>query len=98
MASIYNLAMCPSQRKSYYETSLPPVISPNIILHRCRSGQVIPATRTNFWQTKRRGNVLRDKRNLKKLRLAGWQILIVWECHTRNPQKLSAKLLKFLAA
>jgi len=65
-------------------------------MHRCRYGRVIPATRTNFWQTKRHGNVLRDKRNLKKLRLAGWQLLTVWECQIRNSEKLTRRLREFL--
>jgi DNA mismatch endonuclease (patch repair protein) len=58
--------------------------------------QVITATNTNFWQNKRRGNVTRDKRNLKKLRLLGYKLLIIWECQIRDPQKLSAKLSNFL--
>jgi DNA mismatch endonuclease, patch repair protein len=65
-------------------------------MHRCKYGRVIPATRTKFWQDKRRGNVERDKRNLKKLRLLGWKILVVWECQTRDAERISAKLIKFL--
>jgi DNA mismatch endonuclease (patch repair protein) len=65
-------------------------------MHRCRYGRVIPATRTKFWQDKRRGNVERDKRNIKELKRMGWQILTIWECQIRNSEKLSAKLIKFL--
>jgi len=49
-----------------------------------------------FWQDKRQGNLERDKRNLKKLRKAGWKVLVVWECQTRHIKKLSAGLTKFL--
>ena len=65
-------------------------------MHNCRYGKVIPQTRKNFWQTKRRGNVLRDKRNLRKLRSVGWKVLIVWECQTRALNTLSVKLSNFL--
>lgn len=67
-------------------------------IHNCRYGKVIPQTRKNFWQTKRLGNVDRDRRNLKILRSSGWQVLVVWECHTRNLPKLTAALQKFLSA
>jgi DNA mismatch endonuclease (patch repair protein) len=67
-------------------------------MHRCRFGQVKPATHTKFWQDKRRGNVERDKRNLRKLRKAGWKVFIIWECQTRKLQKLTKKLKRFLSS
>jgi DNA mismatch endonuclease (patch repair protein) len=66
-------------------------------MHKCRYGKVKPATNTKFWQSKREGNVARDKRNLRKLRNNGWQVLIIWECQTRKSEKLIEKLQKFLA-
>jgi DNA mismatch endonuclease (patch repair protein) len=65
-------------------------------MHRCRFGRVKPATHTKFWQDKRRGNVECDKRNLRKLRLAGWKVLVVWECQIKKPEKLINKISKFL--
>ena len=65
-------------------------------MHKCRYGKVTPATNTKFWQTKREGNVIRDKRNLGKLRKDGWKVLVIWECQTRNSEKLISKLKKFL--
>ncbi len=67
-------------------------------VHRCRYGKVTPATRKKFWQEKRQGNVERDKRNLRNLRKAGWKVLVVWECQTKNLEKLSDKLRIFLAS
>jgi DNA mismatch endonuclease (patch repair protein) len=67
-------------------------------MHRCKYGRVIPATRTKFWQDKRKGNVERDKRNLRKLCKDGWKILIIWECKTKNLKILSSKLSNFLKA
>jgi DNA mismatch endonuclease (patch repair protein) len=65
-------------------------------MHHCRYGRVVPATRTKFWQDKRRGNVERDKRNTKELKRMGWKILIVWECQTYNSEKLTRRLQAFL--
>lgn len=65
-------------------------------MHRCRYGRVKPATHTKFWQDKRQGNVERDKRNLRKLRKAGWKILVIWECQTCYLQKLTTKIKRFI--
>jgi DNA mismatch endonuclease (patch repair protein) len=67
-------------------------------MHKCRYGQVKPATNVKFWQDKRRGNVERDKHNLKYLRKVGWKVLIVWECQIRDSQKLNTKLEIFLSS
>ena len=67
-------------------------------MHKCRYGRVIPATNAKFWQSKREGNVARDKRNLRKLRKDGWKVLVIWECQTRHPEKVSKKLAHFLSA
>lgn len=66
-------------------------------MHRCRYGRVVPKTNTEFWQNKRQGNVKRDQRNLKQLRQDGWQVLVLWECWTRDAeQKLVPRLQQFL--
>ena len=67
-------------------------------MHKCRYGRVTPATNANFWQTKREGNVARDKRNLSKLRKDGWKVLTIWECETRHQEKLTKKLVNFLSS
>jgi|SRR5215216_3745589 len=65
-------------------------------MHACRYGRVVPATNAEFWLSKRLSNVSRDKRNLRWLRKAGWKVIIVWECETRNATDLAKKLEKFL--
>ena len=67
-------------------------------MHYCRYGKVKPATNSKFWQTKREGNVERDRRNLQKLRKEDWKILTVWECETRDIEKLTKKLKRFLSS
>jgi DNA mismatch endonuclease (patch repair protein) len=55
-----------------------------------------PTTRQDFWDKKLNGNIERDKRSHGKLRRMGWKVLVVWECETRSPDKLSKKLRRFL--
>src|SRR4030095_10286390 len=65
-------------------------------MHDCRYGSVKPVTNAEFWQTKRQSNVIRDRQNLRLLKKAGWQVLIVWECQTKNLTCLQKNLLDFL--
>lgn len=51
-----------------------------------------PKTRSSYWEEKFRQNVRRDKRNAASLRKAGWSVLIIWECETKHPENLRAKL------
>lgn len=65
--------------------------------HRCRFGMVKPATNADFWAEKRKKNVERDRRNRRLLRQQGWDVLTVWECWTRDPErKLMPRLEQFL--
>jgi len=66
-------------------------------MHRCRWGKVTPVTNAAFWQTKRQGNVDRDRRALRSLRGDGWKACVVWECETRDQEKLRTRLVSFLA-
>ena len=61
-------------------------------MHRCRFGKPVPATNQEFWAQKRRGNAERDKRNKAALKAAGWRVLEIWECQTRDDAVLAAKL------
>jgi len=65
-------------------------------MHHCRWGSVIPATRREFWQTKRSGNVKRDQDVVAMLRAQGWQVVVVWECETRDREKLAERLSRLL--
>ncbi len=65
--------------------------------HNCKKGKSTPATNTKFWVTKLNRNKERDKEDRKLLRKLGWKVLVVWECQTKNPNRLFVKLNKFLA-
>ena len=55
-----------------------------------------PKSRTQFWTKKFEGNVARDARNHAALRRLGWRVLVIWECETRDPGTVAARLLAHL--
>ena len=65
--------------------------------HGCRAAQRPPATHQRFWKEKFAANVRRDRQVLRQLWQAGWQVLVVWECETQEPERLRATLAAFLA-
>lgn len=66
-------------------------------MHPCRRGRVQPATNAKFWSDKRAGNRARDQRKARALRRAGWRVVTVWECQTRDREALEARLRRLLA-
>lgn len=55
-----------------------------------------PKTRVRFWSDKFSQNVARDRRNEDALRRLGWQVLVIWECETRNETAVEKRLLNYL--
>ena len=53
----------------------------------------LPKTRTDFWQKKITGNQLRDERNSKLLKSAGWRVLTLWECALKGRSKLPLEMI-----
>lgn len=66
-------------------------------MHSCRRGQSAPASNAEFWRLKRTGNVLRDRRTSRKLRRIGWSVITIWECQTKDLEKLKRRLQKHLS-
>jgi len=61
---------------------------------RCR----VPSSRRAYWIAKRQRNAARDKRTLRALRRAGWQVMVIWECQI-NPareERLRRRIIAFL--
>ncbi len=67
-------------------------------MHRCKYGRVVPKTNADFWRTKRESNVARDRRNITALRKHGWTVLVVWECQTKDMDRLAVRLRESLAS
>ena len=56
----------------------------------------MPKSNTLYWRPKLARNVARDSRNRNKLKELGWDVLVVWDCETRDLKTLTIQLLKFL--
>jgi DNA mismatch endonuclease (patch repair protein) len=57
-----------------------------------------PKIRKDFWTSKFKANIERDKRTLAELRNQGWKVLVVWECEAERIAILQHRLEKFLKA
>lgn len=55
-----------------------------------------PTTNNSFWNEKLDGNIERDKRFRRALQRTGWKVFVVWQCETREPEKLLLKLERIL--
>ena len=57
-----------------------------------------PKSRQEFWREKLEGNATRDRKNIGRLRRAGWRLIVVWECQLSKPARLEQRLRGFLDA
>jgi DNA mismatch endonuclease (patch repair protein) len=55
----------------------------------CR-GTTDPKTRPEFWQAKFAANMARDVDMGTALESAGWRVVVIWECETRDREALAA--------
>lgn len=66
--------------------------------HDCKYFK-LPATRTEFWEKKIKGNRARDTIVTKRLKEEGWHQLTVWECSLRgkgNAAMVASQVAKWL--
>jgi len=64
--------------------------------HSCRNGRATPTTNADFWRNKFEQNMNRDRRQKQLLRRLGWNVMVVWECQTRDHRRLQERLRAFL--
>ena len=55
-----------------------------------------PKSNTGYWTPKLARNVARDKEHATKLRRAGWRVLVIWDCETRDINKTAKRIGAFL--
>ena len=55
-----------------------------------------PKTRERYWQDKFKANVVRDRRNETGLHDLGRKVMVIWECETRDPDAVAARIESFL--
>lgn len=61
----------------------------------CRH-QATPKTNVKYWTSKLKRNVEKQKKDIKLLKKEGWKVAIIWECETKNENRLTNKLRKIL--
>ena len=64
--------------------------------HTCGACR-IPSTNRPFWKKKLAVNAERDARSVRRLRRAGWKVLVIWECQTapRKRKRLMERIARF---
>lgn len=55
-----------------------------------------PTSNQEFWDDKFRRNVDRDAKAIQTLEAGGWEVLVVWECETKDTASLRSTLASFL--
>jgi len=55
-----------------------------------------PKSNTGYWNPKLERNKERDAERIVALEAAGWKVLIIWECETKDLAKVEKRLKKFL--
>ena len=64
--------------------------------HDCAEGLRKPKSNRSYWIPKIERNQQRDAENINRLRVAGWDVLVVWECEIKAHEHLAQKLIEFL--
>jgi DNA mismatch endonuclease, patch repair protein len=57
-----------------------------------------PRSNLTYWSAKLDRNRERDIQNKKALSRLGWHVLTIWECDTRHPISLKARVRRFLGS
>lgn len=56
--------------------------------HAGCSKATTPKSRVEFWSAKFEANLARDQRQQAQLLNLGWRVVVIWECETKDLQKL----------
>lgn len=64
--------------------------------HTCHLGHQ-PGSHREYWVPKLQRNKARDEANREKLRAQGWDVLVIWECETGDPERITARIREFLS-
>lgn len=63
--------------------------------HGCRRAG-LPSSNVAFWKEKIAKNRKRDRRTKRQLSALGWKVLVLWQCETKNGERLRKKIIGFL--
>lgn len=63
--------------------------------HGCPKGQP-PKSRREYWLPKLEANVNRDRTKIAELQRLGWDVLVIWQCETRDTDSLTSSLQRLV--
>jgi DNA mismatch endonuclease (patch repair protein) len=55
-----------------------------------------PKSNRKYWEPKLRRNRQRDDENRVRLMALGWEVLVIWECETRDLDRVAKTVRRFL--
>ena len=56
----------------------------------------MPKSNREYWIPKLKRNVKRDSQHIEALIASGWQVLVIWECETKDMSLLKKIVFNFL--
>ncbi len=63
--------------------------------HSCRAGRNTPRSNQDYWKPKLERNKKRDTAQIREIRKAGWDVLVIWECQLSNETRVESRLIEF---
>ncbi|RWE07705.1 MAG: DNA mismatch endonuclease Vsr [Mesorhizobium sp.] len=63
--------------------------------HDCTKGR-LPKSREDYWGPKIAANKARDEQTMNKLKELGWDCMAVWQCETKDSERIVDKIKLFL--
>lgn len=63
--------------------------------HSCPAGHK-PLSNSGYWGPKLAGNLRRDALHVAELKARGFDVMVIWECETKNEGAVARRLRKFL--
>ena len=64
------------------------IFADGCFFHGCPKHGKVPSSNVDYWAPKLARNVQRDHRNRAQLAEMGWEVLVIWECETRDPDEI----------
>lgn len=64
--------------------------------HKGCKRQAVPKANKGYWLPKLKRNIQKQEEDIRKLKKADWKVNIIWECETKNEDRLAKKLKKIL--
>ncbi len=65
--------------------------------HTCKRGDRTPKKNRRYWTKKIGRNKERDQEHVSALKAKGWRVLVIWECETKDTERLGKRVRAYLA-